>query len=101
MRYPLTKPKMFSVHDVQRNYRAVFTQAKIEPVIIYKHNHPDVVILDAGYYKEIQEIVKNFKLKKKKQPSERFAALRTFIDGAESGGPPDLSTNDAYLYGEK
>ncbi len=47
-------PKTFSVRDVQRNYRAIVTEAKKNsPVVVLNNNLPDVAIVNLDYLENL------------------------------------------------
>jgi PHD/YefM family antitoxin component YafN of YafNO toxin-antitoxin module len=47
-------PKTFSVRDVQRNYRAIVTEAKTNsPIVILNNNLPDVAIVNLDYLENL------------------------------------------------
>jgi len=50
-------PKTYSVRDVQREYRAIFDEAKKSgPVIILNNNKPDIAIVEIGYLEELRKL---------------------------------------------
>jgi len=56
-------PKTYSVRDVQREYRAIFDEAKKSgPVIILNNNKPDIAIVDIDYLENLREIAVNSEL---------------------------------------
>jgi len=55
--YKSLMPKTYSVRDVQREYRAIFDEAKKSgPVIILNNNKPDIAIVEIGYLEELRKL---------------------------------------------
>jgi len=65
-------PTTVSAHDVQRNYRSVFNQAKNGFVVVLTNNHPDVAIVDIDYLDDLQQKARETELK------EALAAIKEY-----------------------
>ena len=48
-------PHLVSTHQIQRNYRAIFNRAKLEPVVVLTNNQPDVAIVNVEHLQELYE----------------------------------------------
>ena len=52
-------PKTTTAREIQRNYKKVFDEAKKskEPIFVMKNNKPEVAIIDANKFEEMEAII--------------------------------------------
>lgn len=52
-------PKTTTAREIQRNYKKIFDEAKRskEPVFIMKNNKPQVAIIDAAKFEEMEAVI--------------------------------------------
>jgi prevent-host-death family protein len=84
-------PKTASAQQIQRNYRSIFDEVMKDkkPFIILNNNKPEVVIIDVGQFKIMQDKAEQFELEMakkaieighKEQKDKKLKKLRSLSD---------------------
>ena len=56
-------PKTYSAREIQRNYRAIFDEARVSsPIVILNNNKPDVAIVNITFLEDLLDKVAKIEL---------------------------------------